>query len=220
MNEDQVQGLFVTIEGIDGAGKSTQARLLADRLRATGRQVVLTREPGGAPGAEEIRALLVEGDPDRWSPTTEMLLFFAARQDHVEKTIRPALDAGAVVICDRFTDSTRAYQATARPADAGAARAKIDLIHDQIIQLDPDLTLVFDMDPSQALNRGLARDNGDDRFEQMGDGFQAKLRDNFQSLVDEFDRCVKIDAQGEPDEVATRVWAAFRDWPKLRGPED
>lgn len=216
MNQKQSTGLFVTIEGIDGAGKSTQARLLADHLRASGRQVVLTREPGGAPGAEEIRKLLVEGDPDRWSPTTEMLLFFAARQDHVEKTIRPALDAGAVVICDRFTDSTRAYQATARQlesgAEAGASRAQIDLIHDQIIQLNPDLTLVFDMNPEKALNRGLARDNGDDRFEQLGDGFQTTLRQNFQALADEYDRCVMIDAEGDAEEVSARVLAAFTAW--------
>ena len=119
-----MSGFFLTVEGVDGAGESTQARILADRLEADGREVVLTREPGGAPGAEEIRRLLLTGDPERWSPVTETLLFFAARRDHVERTIQPALDQGAVVICDRFTDSTRAYQAAARPEAAGRSAAQ------------------------------------------------------------------------------------------------
>lgn len=103
-------GLFISFEGIDGSGKSTQARLLAEALQDAGREVVLTREPGGSPGAEEIRALVLQGDPDRWSAETELLLFTAARRDHLERTIRPALAAGKVVICDRFADSTRMYQ--------------------------------------------------------------------------------------------------------------
>ena len=107
-------GLFLTLEGIDGSGKTTQGRLLAERLRGQGREVVLTREPGGSPGAEEIRRLVLEGAADRWSAETEILLFTAARRDHVEKTIRPALDRGAVVICDRFADSTRIFQGITR----------------------------------------------------------------------------------------------------------
>ncbi|MGA1234044.1 MAG: dTMP kinase, partial [Lutimaribacter sp.] len=103
-------GLFISFEGIDGSGKSTQARLLAQTLRTRGLDVVLTREPGGSPGAEEIRALVLEGPPDRWSAETELLLFTAARRDHLERTIRPALAAGQIVICDRFADSTRMYQ--------------------------------------------------------------------------------------------------------------
>ena len=116
------QGLFLTFEGIDGSGKSTQARLLAGALKADGRDVVLTREPGGSNGAEMIRALLVEGDPDRWSAETEILLFTAARRDHLEKTIEPALAAGKIVISDRFADSTRVYQGAAR----GALRGMVD----------------------------------------------------------------------------------------------
>ena len=104
------RGFFLTVEGIDGVGKSTQTRLLAGRLRRLGREVVETREPGGAPGAEAIRRLLVEGDPERWSPETETLLFTAARRDHLERVIRPALARGAVLVCDRYVDSTRAYQ--------------------------------------------------------------------------------------------------------------
>ena len=144
---------FLTFEGIDGSGKSTQARLLAEALGAAGRDVVLTREPGGSPGAEEIRRLLVEGDPDRWSPETEILLFTAARRDHLEKTIRPALDRGAVVICDRFADSTRVYQGAAR----GDLRAVVDQLHALMIATEPDLTFILDVDPAAALSRGLAR---------------------------------------------------------------
>src|SRR5690606_1230889 len=116
-------GLFITLEGIDGAGKSTQARLLAERLRAQGREVVATRGPGGAPGAAEIRRLVVEGAPGRWSPETEILLFTAARRDHVERVIAPAIGRGAFVVCDRFVDSTRAYQGAAR------LRATVDRLH-------------------------------------------------------------------------------------------
>ncbi|MFV0474765.1 MAG: dTMP kinase [Pikeienuella sp.] len=203
-----MSGFFLSIEGVDGAGKSTQARLLAERLRAAGREVELTREPGGAPGAEEIRRLLLTGDPGRWSPMTEVLLFFAARRDHLERTILPALARGAVVICDRFTDSTRAYQAAAREDAAGAGRALIDLLHEQAIGLDPDLTLIFDMDPKTALTRGLARDTDEARFERLGAGFQTRLRENFLAIAAENPaRCRVIDAAGDMDQVAARIWA-------------
>ena len=139
----QTKGLFISLEGIDGSGKSTQARRLADWLRDQGRDPVLTREPGGAPGAEDIRRLLVEGDPDRWSPETEILLFTAARRDHLERTIRPALDAGRDVVTDRFADSTRVYQGATR----GDLRGLVDQIHAEAIAVEPDLTLVLDMDP-------------------------------------------------------------------------
>ena len=201
-------GFFLTVEGIDGSGKSTQARLLADRLREAGYDVVLTREPGGAPGAEEIRNLVLTGDSNRWSPTTEMLLFFAARLDHVERTIQPALGRGAIVICDRFTDSTRAYQAGSRAEAGGVTRAQIDLIHDQVIGLDPDLTLIFDMDPSEALARGLARETDEARFEGLGDEFQARMRATFHQIAaDAPGRCCIIDASGDQATVAGRVWA-------------
>ncbi len=174
-----VTGRFLTFEGIDGSGKSTQARALADTLRAQGRDVVLTREPGGAPGAEAIRKLLVEGAPDRWSAETEILLFTAARRDHLEKTIRPALDRGAVVISDRFADSTRVYQGATR----GELRALVDELHARLIGIEPDLTFVIDMDPAAALARGLARRSGEDRFEDMGEPFQIRLRDGFLALA-------------------------------------
>lgn len=204
-----MSGFFLTVEGVDGAGKSTQANRLAANLKSKGFDVVATREPGGAPGAEEIRRLLLTGDPARWSPVTETLLFFAARRDHLERTIRPALDRGAVVICDRFTDSTRAYQAAARPDAAGAARRLIDLLHDEAIGLDPDLTLVFDMTPEAALARGLARGTDEARFEGLGAAFQTHLREAFRAIAaDAPERCVMIDAEGTEDAVFARVEAA------------
>jgi dTMP kinase len=191
--------LFISLEGIDGSGKSTQARRLAEWLRARGRDPVLTREPGGAPGAEEIRRLLVEGDPDRWSPETEILLFTAARRDHLERTIRPALEAGRDVVSDRFADSTRVYQGATR----GDLRGLVDQIHAAAIGVEPDLTLVLDMDPAVALARGLARDSGEDRFEEFGLAFQQKLRAGFRALAEAHpDRCHLVDAETEPEALA------------------
>ena len=140
-------GLFVSLEGIDGSGKSTQGRLLADGLRADGHAVTLTREPGGSPGAEEIRRLVLEGATDRWSAETEILLFTAARRDHLEKTIRPALQRGEIVITDRFADSTRIFQGVTR----GDLSATVDRLHDLMIGVEPDLTLLFDLDPQKGL---------------------------------------------------------------------
>jgi dTMP kinase len=198
------RGRFVTFEGIDGSGKSTQARRLAAALTAEGREVVLTREPGGSPGAEEIRRLLVEGDPHRWSPVTELLLFNAARRDHLEKTIEPALEAGRTVISDRFADSTRVYQGAARADLRGLA----DSVHAEVIALEPDLTFVIDMDPAVSLARGLARRSGEDRFEDLGEGFQARLREGFRALAAEFPaRCVLIDGARPEDEVAAEILA-------------
>ena len=201
------RGYFVTIEGVDGAGKSTQARMLASRLQSFGREVVETREPGGAPGAEEIRRLLVEGDPERWSPETETLLFTAARRDHVERVIAPALSRDAVVLCDRYVDSTRAYQG----AGATERRALVDSLHRLSIGLDPDLTLIFDMDPATALERARSRvsDQAEDRFEKMGQEFQARLRDEFLAIAEaDPGRCALIDAAQPPETVAEQVWAA------------
>jgi dTMP kinase len=201
------RGRFVTFEGIDGSGKSTQARRLAGALSTEGHDVVLTREPGGSPGAEEIRRLLVEGDPHRWSPVTELLLFNAARRDHLEKTIRPALEAGRTVISDRFADSTRVYQGAAR----GDLRALADSLHAEVIGLEPNLTFVIDMDPATALTRGLARRSGEDRFEDLGEGFQARLREGFRALAAEFPaRCVLIDGARPEDEVAAEILAGAR----------
>ncbi|MBV0892402.1 dTMP kinase [Paracoccus sp. Z118] len=198
--------MFISFEGIDGSGKTTQARLLAEHLRAAGHEVVLTREPGGAPGAEEIRRLLVEGAGDRWSPETELLLFTAARRDHLERTIRPALAAGAVVISDRFADSTRVYQGTVR-ADL---RATVDRLHDLMIGIEPDLTLVIDADPAVAMTRLTDRGGNEDRFERFGPGFQQRLRDGFRALAIEAPQRVRlIDAAGSLEDVAARVRAAL-----------
>lgn len=207
-------GLFVTLEGIDGAGKSTQARLLGERLQALGRPVVTTREPGGAPGAEEIRRLLVEGPPGRWSPETEILLFTAARRDHLERVIGPALAQGAVVVCDRFVDSTRAYQGE------GRLRRAVDRLHALMIGADPDLTLVLDMDPEAGVGRLDARaadrsDRGapaESRFEQRGSAFQARTRAAFLAIAAaEPGRCVVVDAARPPEAVAEDVWRAVQE---------
>ena len=170
--------------------------MLADTLSAS-HQVVLTREPGGSPGAEEIRRLLVEGNPDRWSPETEILLFTAARRDHLEKTIRPALADGKVVVCDRFADSTRVYQGATR-ADL---RGHVDRLHEEMIGQEPDLTFLIDMDPDLALARGLARQSGEDRFEDMGAAFQARLRQEFLSLAKENPNRIKVIKGARPPEA-------------------
>lgn len=196
------QGRFITFEGIDGSGKSTQARLLSVFLKAQGHEIVLTREPGGSPGAEEIRRLLVEGPPERWSPETEILLFTAARRDHLEKTIQPALAKGATVISDRFADSTRVYQGAAR----GELRDLVNTLHDAVIAREPDFTFVIDMDPAEALRRGLARRSGEDRFEEMGEDFQHRLREGFVALAnDDPDRYYLINGARDPDEIAADI---------------
>ncbi|GFE65347.1 dTMP kinase [Litoreibacter roseus] len=197
-----MSGFFLTFEGIDGSGKSTQARLLAGHLQATGHEVILTREPGGSPGAEEIRRLLVEGDPGRWSAETEILLFTAARRDHLERTIEPALEAGKTVICDRFADSTRIYQGVAR----GDLRGIVDTLHRQMIQKEPDLTIVIDMDPDSALERGLARGSGEDRFEEFGATFQHSLRRGFLDLAKDFpNRCIVVDGNNGAQDVSLQI---------------
>ena len=199
------RGKFITLEGIDGSGKSTQLRALAQVLRARGLTVVETREPGGTPGAEQIRKLLVEGEPERWSAQSEILLFTAARRDHLEKTIEPALARGDTVICDRFADSTRVYQGAVR-ADL---RAMVDRLHDLAIGLEPDLTLILDLDPQEAVERGIARGGHEDRFERFGPDFQARLREGFLALArSEPGRCRVIPAGGAPRDVAARIAAA------------
>ena len=198
--------MFISFEGIDGSGKSVQARRLANHLRDTGRDVTLTREPGGSPGAEEIRKLLVEGEPDRWSPETELLLFTAARRDHVERLIRPALKAGRTVISDRFADSTRIYQGATR----GDLRQTVDQLHQLMIGIEPDLTLVIDLPAELALARGTARGGAEVRFEDMGLPFQEKLRDGFRELAESTPERVRlINGTGSVEEVSARVLAAL-----------
>ncbi len=199
-------GLFISFEGIDGSGKSTQARMLAEALEARGKDVVLTREPGGSEGAEEIRALVLQGDPDRWSAETELLFFTAARRDHVERTITPALKAGKIVVCDRFADSTRLYQGMTR----GDLRGTVDALHDLVIGLEPDLTFIIDMDPDKGHARAKGRQTIEERFEDFGTDFQHRLRDEFLQLAEEFShRCVVIDGDASPEIVASRVLAAL-----------
>ncbi|WP_299636835.1 dTMP kinase [uncultured Ruegeria sp.] len=195
-------GLFLTFEGIDGSGKSTQARMLAEHLRAQGHEVVLTREPGGSAGAEEIRSLVLEGDPDRWSAETEILLFTAARRDHLERTIEPALAAGKVVICDRFADSTRMYQGLSR----GDLRKLVDQLHSLMIGREPDMTLLIDMDPETGLARAKGRQGTEERFEDFGPELQKKMRAGFLALADEFpDRFHIVDGNRDMDSVAQDV---------------
>ena len=198
--------MFISLEGIDGSGKSTQARLLADRLRADGREVVLSREPGGSDGAEAIRRLLVEGAPDRWSPETELLLFNAARRDHLERVIDPALARGEWVVSDRFADSTRVYQGATR----GDLRGLVDALHALVIGREPDLTLLIDMAPEAALGRGLARRSGEDRFEEFGLPFQHRLRDGFLALARDMPNRIRvIDGDADAATVAARIDAAL-----------
>ena len=195
---------FISFEGIDGCGKSTQAKLLAAHFSAMGEEIVRTREPGGSAGAEAIRGLLLTGATDKWSAETELLLFTAARRDHLEKTIKPALATGQMVICDRFADSTRVYQGATR----GDLRAKVDQLHEAMIGREPDLTLIIDVDPKIALARGLARNSGEDRFEDFGLEFQEKLRAGFLRLVHEYPlRCHLVDGNRPAEAVFADVLA-------------
>jgi dTMP kinase len=197
-------GQFLSFEGIDGSGKSTQARLLAENLRGLGLGVTLTREPGGSPGAEDIRRLVLQGDPDRWSPQTEALLFTAARRDHLEKTIQPALARGDVVITDRFADSTRMYQGLRGNPES------VNRLHDLIIGVDPDLTLLIDIDPALGLSRAVARSGPEQRFEDMGLALQTALRAGFLSLAEHHPRFAVIDGSHAPEAVAAHVLARVR----------
>jgi len=201
------RGRFITLEGGEGTGKSTQALRLAERLRALGRQVLTTREPGGSDGAETLRGLLLQGGEDRWSAVSETLLMYAARRDHLEKTIRPALARGAWVICDRFFDSTRAYQGTG----GGAPEALIDAMERHVVGDDrPDLTLVLDLPVDVGLQRAGAR-RALDRIEARDGGFHERLRAAFLEIAAaDPRRCFVIDAAPTPDEVEASIWGAVQ----------
>ncbi len=204
-------GLFITFEGIDGSGKSTQSQLLFDALKNAGESVIQTREPGGSTGAEIIRSLLVSGETDRWSAETEILLFTAARRDHLEKTIQPALDKKQIVICDRYVDSTRVYQGVAR-ADL---RKTVDELHSIIIKKEPDITFIIDTDPEKSLTRGLARNSGEDRFEEFGLEFQKNLRNGFSELSKtEKTRCHLIDGMRSKEEISIDILNIVKDYNK------
>lgn len=198
-------GRFITLEGGEGTGKSTQAKRLAAALAARGISCFTTREPGGSPGAEEIRRLLVEGEPGRWDAITETLLVYAARADHVTKTIGPALLAGTWVISDRFNDSTFAYQGAGR----GLARETIRRIDSVVLDdFAPDLTLILDLDVETGLARANARAGAENRFERLGPDFHQKLRQAFLDIARrDPERCRVIDASGTEDDVAAAIFA-------------
>ena len=200
------RGCFITFEGGEGAGKSTQIRRLAERLHAGARDVVLTREPGGSPGAESIRELLLNGAVDRSSPLTEALLMNAARRDHIERVIAPALARGAVVLCDRFADSTRAYQGAGGAVDA----AVIAQLERAVVgEMRPDLTLIFDLPVAEGLRRALSRNGGEERFEAKGEAFHERLRAAYLDIArSEPDRCVVIDAAASLDAVEAAIAVA------------
>lgn len=196
------QGFFISFEGGEGAGKSTQIRRLAERLQAAGHDVVVTREPGGSPGAEAIRELLVNGSADRWSPVTETLLMYAARRDHVERVIRPALARGAIVLCDRFADSTRAYQGAGGDAPATLIAALEDHVLGGTV---PNLTLILDLPAEIGLSRAEVR-GGAARFESKGLAFHERLRAGYLEIARrEPERCVVVDADAEIDAVTAAI---------------
>ena len=193
---------FITFEGIDGCGKSTQARLLNEDLISCGHKILLTREPGGSDGAEEIRNLLLTGNTDRWSAETEILLFTAARRDHLERTILPALENGLAVLCDRFSDSTRVYQGVTR----GDLRDLVDQLDSAVIPRQPDITVLIDLDPTISLARAIERSNNEARFEDFGVEMQIKLREGFLTLAHEFpNRFIVIDGSRTEVEVAENI---------------
>ena len=196
-------GRFWSFEGIDGSGKSTQTRLLAEALRTAGHEVVLTREPGGSPGAEQIRRLVLEGESDRWSAETEILLFTAARRDHLEKTIRPALARGAVVITDRFADSTRMYQGISR----GDLAQVVDDLHALMIGVEPDLTFLIDLPAEVGLARAQSRAGSEMRFEDMGLALQSQMRSGFLALAAKLPRFAVIDGTKSQDHIAAQILA-------------
>lgn len=200
---------FIVIEGVDGAGKGVQSRLLRDAMRALGLEVVLSREPGGSPGAEEIRRLIVEGEPGRWDAMTELLLIYAARRSHLVETVWPALAAGKWVISDRFADSSRAFQGVA----GGLGLALVDELHRMVTDdCKPDLCLVLDLDPRVSLERARSRGDREDRFEKKGLGYQQDVRRGFRLLVERAPEThVLIDASGSIAQVSEAIFAVVRE---------
>lgn len=196
-------GLFITLEGGEGAGKSTQVKKLAETLRARGHDIVLTREPGGTPEAEALRDVFVSHHGPDWSPEAQALLMFTARTLHVDKVIRPALAAGKIVICDRFTDSTRAYQGIVQKAGL----EKINQIKQAAIgDLEPDITFIFDIDPEVGLARTGNRQGGGETFDKADISFHQQLRGAYAEIAAENPgRCVMIDASGTMDAVFDQI---------------
>ena len=201
-------GKFITLEGGEGAGKSTQIRALTERLEACGLSVVTTREPGGSPGSEQIRELLVTGASDRWMPASEALLNYAARAEHLRTTIVPALENNQWVLCDRFADSTMAYQGIAM----GLGADFIEMLYQQIVGTHgPDMTVILDLPPAEGLARAAARQEGEDRYEKMDTAFHQTLRQAFLTIArTNPQRCVVIDASVSPAEVTENIWQSVR----------
>lgn len=212
------RGKFITLEGGEGGGKTTQATLLAERLRKGGLDVLQTREPGGTPRAEAIREVLLSGKAKRFGPLGEAVLFYAARESHLELAIRPALEQGTWVVCDRFSDSTRAYQGAA----GGLPLSVIDILDNAVVgPTQPDLTIVFDLPPELGLRRAAERKRqnqavdaggkGPDRFETMNLAFHRSLREEFLAIAHaEPERCAVVDASKDVQHVAEDVWAIVR----------
>jgi dTMP kinase len=202
-------GLFITFEGGEGAGKSTQIRRLAERLRNQGHDVLVTREPGGSPGAEAVRHVLLSGAAEPLGPRMEALLFAAARSDHVEQVIRPAVARGAIVLCDRFLDSSRVYQGAAGDLDPAFVAGLERIVVNGML---PDLTLILDLDPVEGLRRAGERRGADaaaDRFEKETVAIHERRREAFIDIaMREPERCILIDAGGSEEEVAARIGAA------------
>ena len=196
------KGYFISFEGIDGSGKSTQIELLAKFLKNLNFEVVITREPGGSVGGEQIRNLLLQGETDRWSAETEILLFTAARRDHLERIILPALGDGKIVICDRFTDSTRMYQGMR----GSNLRNLVELLNEKVIKRDPDLTIIIDINPETALKRAKSRKTVEERFEDFGVELQIKMRQGFIKLSKEFNNRIEVvDGQQSVDELTQDI---------------
>lgn len=216
------RGKFITLEGGEGAGKTSQAALLSDRLKRTGLNVLQTREPGGTPRAEAIRDILLSGKAKRFGALGEAVLFYAARESHLELSIRPALEQGTWVVCDRFSDSTRAYQGAAD----GLPTSVIDTLDSAVVgSTKPNLTIIFDLQPELGLRRAAKRkkaatgdspEKGPDRFETMNIAFHRTLREEFLAIAKaEPDRCVVVDAARDEQTVADEVWLLVRQRLKL-----
>ena len=201
------KGFFITFEGIDGSGKSTQIKSLAKSLKNFGFDIIITREPGGSVGGEEIRNLLLQGDINRWSAETEILLFTAARRDHLERIISPALQNGKIVICDRFTDSTRMYQGMRGPK----LRDLVDKLTDEVINCDPDLTIVIDIDPEISLKRAKSRKTVEERFEDFGVELQKDMRQGFIDLSKEFSSRIEVvNGHQSIDDLANDIFSVVK----------